>query len=48
MGGFYTPIEGQANPGKTQMRIAYILSPEEMNRVPIIFKELFRQFEAGR
>ncbi len=48
MGGFYTPIEGEANPGKTQMRIAYILSPEEMNRVPIIFKELFRQFEAGR
>ena len=48
MAGFYSPKEGQENPGKTQMRIAYILSPEDMKRVPILFKELFDQFEAGR
>ena len=48
MSGFYTPAEGEINPGKTQMRIAYILSPEDMKLVPILFKELFEQFEAGR
>ena len=48
MGGFYTPAEGETNPGKTQMRIAYILSPEQMKLVPIVFKELFQQFEATR
>ncbi len=48
MTGFYSPKEGQENSGKTQMRIAYILSPEDMKRVPILFKELFDQFEAGR
>jgi hypothetical protein len=30
------------------MRIAYILSPEEMLMVPILFKWLFEQFEAKR
>lgn len=48
MAGFYSPAEWEENPGKTQMRIAYILSPEEMKLVPILFKELFDQFEAGR
>jgi len=48
MGGFYTPAEGEANPGKTQMRIAYILTPEQMKLVPILFKALFEQFEANR
>ena len=36
MSGFYTPAEGEINPGKTQMRIAYILSPEDMKLVPIL------------
>lgn len=48
MGGFYTPAEGEVNPGKTQMRIAYILTPEQMKLVPILFKALFEQFEATR
>lgn len=48
MAGFYSPKEGEENPGKTQMRIAYILSPEEMKRVPSVFKKLFEQFEAER
>ena len=48
MSGFYSPLKDEENPGKTQMRIAYILSPEDMKLVPILFKELFEQFEAGR
>jgi aspartate aminotransferase len=48
MDGFYSPIEGEENPGKTQMRIAYILHPEEMKQVPILFKSLFEQFELER
>ncbi len=48
MGGFYSPAPWQENPGKTQMRIAYILPPEKMKLVPILFKELFQQFEATR
>ncbi|HMS91064.1 MAG TPA: aminotransferase class I/II-fold pyridoxal phosphate-dependent enzyme [Candidatus Absconditabacterales bacterium] len=45
---FYSSHEGEKNPGKTQMRIAYILSPEEMKLVPTLFKELFEQFEKNR
>lgn len=48
MWGFYTPAESEANPGKTQMRIAYILSPQQIQLVPILFKALFEQFEASR
>lgn len=45
---FYSPAEGEINPGKTQMRIAYILSQEEMKLVPIVFKALFEQYETSR
>lgn len=48
MGWFYSPAPWQENPGKTQMRIAYILPPEKMKLVPLLFKELFQQFEATR
>ncbi len=48
MWGFYSPAPWQENPGKTQMRIAYILPPEQMRLVPVLFKELFQQFEANR
>ena len=48
MWGFYSPKEWEPNPGKTQMRIAYILSPEEMQLVPQLFKELFEQYESER
>lgn len=47
MTGFYSVAPGEENPGKTQMRIAYILSPEEMKLVPILFKKLFEEFESG-
>lgn len=45
---FYSPVPWQENPWKTQMRIAYILPPEQMKLVPMLFKELFNQFEANR
>jgi len=48
MAGFYTPTEGQPNPGVTQMRIAYVEPPERMALVPRLFAELFKQFEASR
>jgi len=38
MTGFYSSRENQENPGKTQMRIAYILTPHEMELVPLLFK----------
>jgi aspartate aminotransferase len=48
MGGFYTVADGAQNPGRTQMRIAYVEPPERMALVPRLFTELFRQYEARR
>jgi aspartate aminotransferase len=45
MAGFYNVDDGEPNPGKTQMRIAYVETPENMRLVPQMFAELFRQFE---
>ena len=46
MAGFYNVKQGENNPGKTQMRIAYVESPEKMKQVPKLFAELFKQYEA--
>ncbi len=48
MAGFYSIPEGEPNPGRTQMRIAYVETPDRMALVPPIFAELFKQFEEGR
>lgn len=48
MGGFYNLQAGEENPGKLQMRIAYVLPPDEMALVPQLFVELFRAYEEGR
>ncbi|KKL15323.1 hypothetical protein LCGC14_2506760, partial [marine sediment metagenome] len=57
MSGFYeggpvgterTGEESSENPGLTQMRIAYVEPPEQMNRVPHLFKELLTRFERQR
>lgn len=48
MSGFYTVPDGETNPGKTQMRIAYVETPERMALVPRLFAELFRQYESTR
>jgi aspartate aminotransferase len=48
MAGFYDTPEGQPNPGKSQMRVAYVETPEKMALVPRLFAELFTQYEAQR
>jgi aspartate aminotransferase len=48
MAGFYDTPKGQPNPGKTQMRVAYVEPPEKMALVPRLFADLFRQYEAQR
>ena len=47
MGGFYSE-KGVSNPGKTQMRFAYVESPENMKLVPELFVALFSQYEQLR
>lgn len=44
MAGFYSVKKGEPNPGKTQMRIAYVETPENMKKVPGLFAELFKQY----
>ncbi len=44
MAGFYNVEEGQENPGDTQMRIAYVETPENMAKVPLLFTDLFNQY----
>ena len=44
MAGFYNVKKEEKNPGKTQMRVAYVETPENMKKVPRLFAELFKQF----
>jgi aspartate aminotransferase len=44
MAGFYDVPAGQPNPGRTQMRVAYVESPERMSLVPPLFAALFTQY----
>ena len=44
MSGFYSTPAGQPNPGRTQLRIAYIERPENMQLVPQLLAELFDQY----
>lgn len=46
MAGFYSVPPGQPNPGRTQMRIAYVESPERMALVPDLFSQLLRAYLA--
>ncbi len=47
MAGFYNSGQELINPGRTQMRIAYVESPENMKKVPLLFKELFNDFQGN-
>lgn len=47
MSGFYSVKNGQPNPGKTQMRIAYVETPENMKLVPKLFSTLLTQYLAA-
>lgn len=44
MSGFYSSPPGAPNPGRTQMRIAYIVSPQTMQLVPDLLAELLDQY----
>ena len=44
MGGFYNMPPGVPNPGRTQMRIAYVESPERMKVVPELLAALLEQY----
>lgn len=44
MAGFYKVDAGKANPGRTQLRIAYVESPERMQLVPELLAGLFQQY----
>lgn len=48
MAGFYSVPEGAPNPGRTQMRVAYVETPERMARVPEIFARLLRDYMESR
>jgi len=44
MAGFYDVPKGRPNPGRTQMRIAYVEPPERMERVPDLLAALLEQY----
>ena len=44
MEGFYNVEEGEDNPGRTQMRIAYVAPPTEMKKVPNLFFKLLEAY----
>jgi aspartate aminotransferase len=48
MAGFYSTPPGEPNPGVTQMRVAYVEPPQRMALVPMLFAELFGQYEESR
>lgn len=48
MKGFYDIKAGEKNPGSTQFRISYVETPENMAKIPKLFVELLRKFEAQR
>ncbi|OZV10246.1 aminotransferase class I/II [Tissierella sp. P1] len=48
MKGFYDVKNDEENPGKTQFRISFVESPENMDKIPKLFVKLLRQYEAQR
>jgi aspartate aminotransferase len=48
MEGFYNVAKGEKNPGRTQMRIAYVEPSERMRLVPSLFDELFKTYNETR
>ncbi|MDO9171465.1 MAG: pyridoxal phosphate-dependent aminotransferase, partial [bacterium] len=48
MAGFYSVPAGEPNPGRTQMRVAYVETPERMAMIPELFADLLRQYERKR
>lgn len=48
MKGFYNIENDEENPGKTQFRISFVESPENMLKVPELFIKLLRKYEEQR
>ena len=48
MAGFYSTPADQPNPGRMQMRIAYVEPPETMAVVPRLLAELLERYEENR
>jgi aspartate aminotransferase len=48
MAGFYRCAPGEENPGRTQMRIAYVEVPARMKQLPRLFADLLQAWEARR
>ena len=46
MSGFYSVPDGAENPGRTQMRLAYVVPPERMAMVPDVLAQLLRKYMA--
>lgn len=46
--GFYDIKAGEENPGRTQFRISFVETPENMAKIPELFVRLLRQFEEQR
>jgi aspartate aminotransferase len=46
MAGFYSVPAGQPNPGRTQMRVAFVATPERMAMIPGIFARLLQGYLA--
>ena len=47
MAGFYSVPAGVPNPGVTQMRIAYVETPEHMKMVPDLLATLLSRYLSG-
>ncbi|WMM26511.1 aminotransferase class I/II-fold pyridoxal phosphate-dependent enzyme [Tissierella sp. MB52-C2] len=48
MKGFYDIENDEENPGKTQFRISFVESPENMVKIPELFIKLLKQYESQR
>lgn len=48
LSGFYKVPPGAADPGATQLRVAFVEPPETMRRVPRLLADLVRQYEGTR
>jgi aspartate aminotransferase len=48
MDGFYSVPEGAPNPGRTQMRVAYVVTPEQMALIPKLFARLLQDYLEAR
>lgn len=45
MAGFYNKVEGQANPGDTQLRLSFCDPADKLKHVPYLLNELLKNFE---